>query len=459
MEFPNVHLESEKKRESTLTNPSEFIEHPSFKEPNDPKAKLRDNISREFVKILRHTAEHKNLFINDEGFVRINDLIQLNSRTKKADIEMVKKIVEENNKQRFELKQNEETNEFWIRCSQGHSIKNLDDQKMMKPITGISNLSGVTVVHGTNLEAWSFIIKSGLNKMGRNHIHFARGYPHDKDVISGMRKSCNIFVELDIGLAMHNGIKFYESNNGVILSPGINGAISPMFFKCVFQLNPETKERVRIFGNQDLVNFKLVYGYQYLFVLDFEANCSKENSIDPQEIIEFPIVVIDAVNNLILKDKTFHYYVKPDVHKVTEFCTDLTGITQELVETKGFKLADVLIKFEDWVKLNVFNLEECCFVTCGSWDLKTALKKESVFRKINLNPFFKKFINAKEVFTVRCNFRENKFGMVDMLTELGLELEGKHHSGIDDCGNIARILIKLLSQDRFITKDFTKFVV
>ena len=33
--------------------------------------------------------------------------------------------------------------------------------------------------------------------------------------------------------------------------------------------------------------------------------------------------------------------------------------------------------------------------------------------------------------------------MVGMLEYLGLQLEGRHHSGIDDSRNIARILAKL----------------
>jgi RNA:NAD 2'-phosphotransferase (TPT1/KptA family) len=35
------------------------------------------------------------------------------------------------------------------------------------------------VVHGTYLNCWESIKKSGLNKMKRNHIHFAIGYPGD----------------------------------------------------------------------------------------------------------------------------------------------------------------------------------------------------------------------------------------------------------------------------------------
>ena len=42
--------------------------------------------------------------------------------------------------------------------------------------------------------------------MSRNHIHFAIGYPGDKEVISGMRKTCDILIEIDLELAERNGI-------------------------------------------------------------------------------------------------------------------------------------------------------------------------------------------------------------------------------------------------------------
>lgn len=37
-------------------------------------------------------------------------------------------------------------------------------------------------------------------------------------------------------------------------------------------------------------------------------------------------------------------------------------------------------------------------------------------------------------------------GMTGMLQKCGLELEGRHHSGIDDTRNIARVLWKMLEE-------------
>ena len=46
-----------------------------------------------------------------------------------------------------------------------------------------------------------------------------------------------------------------------------------------------------------------------------------------------------------------------------------------------------------------------------------------------------------EVFELRT---KRGLGMVRMLNMLGLRLVGRHHSGIDDCRNIARIVQRMI---------------
>lgn len=61
-------------------------------------------------------------------------------------------------------------------------------------------------------------------------IDFAPGYPKiDGMVISGMRSSCNTYIEIDMEKAMSEGVKFYLSENNVILSNGINGILPRVF--------------------------------------------------------------------------------------------------------------------------------------------------------------------------------------------------------------------------------------
>lgn len=91
------------------------------------------------------------------------------------------------------------------------------------------------------------------------------------------------------------------------------------------------------------------------------------------------------------------------------------------------------------------------FVTCGDWDLKTMLPKQLVTSKVDhgldevgrlIEPY-NRWINVKTPFKKQMNLTRANVGMAGMLKKLKLELIGKHHSGIDDCHNILRIIQKL----------------
>ena len=71
--------------------------------------------------------------------------------------------------------------------------------------------------------------------------------------------------------------------------------------------------------------------FDYICVYDFECTCDNKKKLESQEIIEFPVVIIDVKNKKI--KSIFQTYVKPTIEPVlTPFCTELTGITQEQVD-------------------------------------------------------------------------------------------------------------------------------
>lgn len=70
--------------------------------------------------------------------------------------------------------------------------------------------------------------------------------------------------------------------------------------------------------------------FQYFVVIDFEATCDKEKVPKPQEIIEFPSVVVNSRTGQL--EDSFQTYVRPVCHPIlTDFCKDLTGIRQNQV--------------------------------------------------------------------------------------------------------------------------------
>jgi ERI1 exoribonuclease 2 len=67
--------------------------------------------------------------------------------------------------------------------------------------------------------------------------------------------------------------------------------------------------------------------FQYFVVIDFEATCDKDRNPHPQEIIEFPSVLVNSVTGQL--EASFQTYVRPTYHQhLTEFCKELTGIQQ-----------------------------------------------------------------------------------------------------------------------------------
>jgi len=93
----------------------------------------------------------------------------------------------------------------------------------MEPITSASEYP--TIIHGTNAKAWALIAKDpkGLNRMKRNHIHFATGLIGEEGVISGMRYNCSVLIYLDLEKALQDGVLFFKSENGVVLTEGVKG--------------------------------------------------------------------------------------------------------------------------------------------------------------------------------------------------------------------------------------------
>lgn len=82
--------------------------------------------------------------------------------------------------------------------------------------------------------------------------------------------------------------------------------------------------------------------FQYFVVIDFEATCDKENIPHPQEIIEFPSVIVSSSTGKL--EACFQTYVRPSCNQVlSDFCKDLTGIQQ--IQVYIISLVDFFLQF------------------------------------------------------------------------------------------------------------------
>lgn len=89
------------------------------------------------------------------------------------------------------------------------------------------------------------------------------------------------------------------------------------------------------------------------------------------------------------------------------------------------------------------------------------MKRETEYKNLKTPAYLKRWLNIKKIFPVHLfdqskpevevkkidqNLKAVVRGMPDMLELCGLELEGRHHSGIDDARNIARCAIECLKK-------------
>lgn len=135
---------------------------------------------------------------------------------------------------------------YLIRATQGHSIKSVQAESGLLEKLTLDALDTLpdTVVHGTFHSTWPLVLASGgLKCMGRNHVHFATGPTlpdalsdiarrgegggagsgpgSNGQVISGMRRDAQVLIYIDIRKALAAGCPFWRSENGVILSDGM----------------------------------------------------------------------------------------------------------------------------------------------------------------------------------------------------------------------------------------------
>ncbi len=101
--------------------------------------------------------------------------------------------------------------------------------------------------------------------------------------------------------------------------------------------------------------------------------------------------------------------------------------------------------------------ESVAYLTCGEWD-HAASAAASQRHQVGLDPStgalappYNRWINVKKSFQ-RLHGLKNPRGMAGMLRHANMELEGRHHSGIDDCKNILRV-VQRMRQDGWKPSD------
>lgn len=183
--------------------------------------------------------------------------------------------------------------------------------------------------------------------------------------------------------------------------------------------------------------------FAYYVVIDFEATCEEDQPDDYlNEIIEFPAVLCNSKTGKIVD--TFQRYCKPTFKpQLSKYCQELTGITQAVIDIAPL-FHEVLQIFEDWLETHgLLNSNKVAFITDGSADFSLFLNVNCTLCEIEYPEWAKKWVNLKKVFTNYYKLQERK--LADMLEKLGLDLEGRLHSGMDDTNNLTKIVLQMLA--------------
>ena len=202
---------------------------------------------RRLTWLLRHGGIDEGFEFDAEGYTsasQVLDYLQVN----RAELEQ---IVKADSKTRFTLQGDR------IRANQGHSHSigtQIDPTTYLR--YDLCDLSAQTLmIHGTYQHWLSSIQTQGLSRMSRTMIHMCQielEYPAFEPVEfetepvefetihrliskvhSGVRRNCNLYIIIDHISALRDGIKFYRSSNGVILSDGVNGIIPPKYLRFI----------------------------------------------------------------------------------------------------------------------------------------------------------------------------------------------------------------------------------
>ena len=162
------------------------------------------HISKLMSLVLRHRPEVIGLQLDENGWANVNELIQkINENGTAVDFDTINTVVETNDKKRFAFNEDK----TMIRANQGHSVEvELNLNAVIPPDI---------LYHGTAEKNIESILKEGLKKQERQHVHLSLQKETAKAV--GSRHGRPVVLNINSKAMAAAGFIFYLSENGVWL--------------------------------------------------------------------------------------------------------------------------------------------------------------------------------------------------------------------------------------------------
>ena len=203
-----------------------------------------------------------------------------------------------------------------------------------------------------------------------------------------------------------------------------------------FAANPHGVDWVQsVMGNQLWIDTLAKTGQVPLMPVHqvLELNPEGEpQSVHNMEIIEFGCAVATRQGEL-LDSRSF--LVRPvETPLLSEFCTELTGISQTMVDDAPV-YSNAIEAMDEWLGVPA---EEFIWCSWGNYD-RLHIKAQGA--RVGAVPVFMGYphLNLKRIWRLT-NGQKRKNGLAHALAYHNLTFEGHHHRGIDDARNMARVL-------------------
>ena len=181
----------------------------------------------------------------------------------------------------------------------------------------------------------------------------------------------------------------------------------------------------------------------YYLVVNVEATAEAHRVLDPREVIELSIVVVDAKTHVVVSD--FQRYVRPEVHpELTPYCVAQTGIGQHQIDHSDV-LEDVLQEAEDWVDQLENSSSSHVLVSYNCRGLKV-LVDQSEDEELSPPIWLERWVDLSAAFKQHFCLKGHR-SLEDALTYLGIPPSDSDQLGIDKAHNTAKLLIDLIKLD------------
>lgn len=180
-----------------------------------------------------------------------------------------------------------------------------------------------------------------------------------------------------------------------------------------------------------------------IIVVDVESTCWEKKTparLQESEIIEIGVCVISTTELKPLSKESI--LVQPQNSVISDFCTNLTTITQEMVNENGIPFSEACSLLR-----NKYNTNNRSWASWGDYD-RRQFERQCKRTCYNAQyPFGPTHINVKNLFAITMGL-SREVGMGEAFKLLKMDLEGVHHRGVDDAQNIGRIICVLLKPFR-----------